>query len=492
MSEELRFLQTSSSLSTIWADVLEIIRPKIHPSNFEKWFLPLHCEGFKDDCLLLRAPNRYIKEWVEDNFIGSILDAFESTGHRPYRIRIILDEKCILERKNLNKSLSLSTSSPLSKQGDSPSTKGVSHQMSSPGGGLNSPNGPHNPPTPSSPNNPKLNDKYTFDSFVVGPSNQLAQAASRAVSEFPARKYNPLFIYGGVGLGKTHLLSAIGHEVLRKNPSWNVHFITSERFMVEYINHIKTNRIEAFRKKYRYDCDILLIDDIQFIAGKDRTQEEFFHTFNVLYENRRQIVLTSDQFPHEIPGLEDRLRNRFQWGLIADIQSPELETRKAILMRKAEEDGIFLPDDVAHYLASNIKTNVRELEGALIRLAAFSNLHRREITIEFAEKTLHNIIERTEASLSADLIIKKVAHHFDLKVSDIKGKRRHRSVSYPRQIAMFLTRELTSGSYPEIGSKFGGKDHTTVMSAVKKIRKLEKEDPPTRSAIKSLKRKLQH
>lgn len=489
MSEQSRFLQPTSSLSSIWADVLEIIRPKIHPSNFDKWFLPLQCEGFEDDCLLLRAPNRYIKEWVEDNFIGFILDAFESTGHRPYRIRISLDEKYILERKNQKKTLSFNT--PSSVEGKDPSIEGGPHQMASRGGGLKSPNSPHNPPSPSSPNNPKLNDKYTFDSFVVGPSNQLAQAASRAVSEFPAKKYNPLFIYGGVGLGKTHLLSAIGHEVLKKNPTWNIHYITSERFMVEYINHIKTNRIEGFRKKYRYDCDILLIDDIQFIAGKDRTQEEFFHTFNVLYENRRQIVLTSDQFPHEIPGLEDRLRNRFQWGLIADIQSPELETRKAILMRKAEEDGIFLPEDVSHYLASNIKTNVRELEGALIRLAAFSNLHRREITIEFAEKTLHNIIERTESPLSADLIIKKVAHHFDVKVSDIKGKRRHRSISYPRQIAMYLTRELTSSSYPEIGSKFGGKDHTTVMSAVKKIRKLEKEDPPTRSAIKSLKRKLQ-
>jgi len=488
MSESPSFFPNHITTADLWHRVLEIIRPKIKRSNFEKWFLPLRFINYEDDIVLLEAPNRYIKEWVQDNFIGVILDSFERAGNRPYSIRIQLSEKVLPLSDNASvSSPTIKTIKKIEKNSNKEILSVSSSEINS-NSGVDSHH--KTPPTPNSPSNPKINDKYTFDSFVVGPSNQLAEAASRAVSNYPAKKYNPLFIYGGVGLGKTHLLSAIGNQVKKLYPSWNIQFITSERFMVEYVNHIRNNKIESFRKKYRYDCDILLIDDIQFIAGKDRTQEEFFHTFNVLYENKRQIVLTSDQFPHEIPGLEDRLRNRFQWGLIADIQSPEMETRIAILKKKAIADNINLPGDVAEFLASNIKTNVRELEGALIRLAALSTLHKKVITIEFAEKTLENIMEKPDVTLSTDIIIKKVASHFEIKVSDIKGKRRHKSVAYPRQIAMYLTRELTALSYPEIGSKFGGKDHTTVMSAVKKINRLEREDPPTRSNIKALKRKI--
>ncbi len=480
MSDALYFTQPPSSLEDLWKNVLEIIRPKINPSNFEKWFLPLRCIDIKDNNVILEAPNRYIKEWVQDNFLNVILNSFETAGQKPYRIKISLSDKTNSD-----------SYSPICNSSEEKNVFGENNSVSSNDNNPEMDSYKKIPPVPGSPNKPKINDKYTFDSFVVGPSNQLAEAASRAVSKYPSKKYNPLFIYGGVGLGKTHLLSAIGNQVFCENPSWNIQFITSERFMVEYINHIKSNKIERFRKKYRHDCDILLVDDIQFIAGKDRTQEEFFHTFNVLFENRRQIVLTSDQFPHEIPGLEDRLRNRFQWGLIADIQSPEFETRVEIIKKKAQDDNILLQDNVAHFLASNIKTNVRELEGALIRLSALSNLHKKEITIEFAEKTLRNVIDRSDFVLSADVIIKKVADHFDVKTEEIKGKKRHKSIAYPRQIAMYLTRELTSQSFPEIGSLFGGKDHTTVMSAVKKMKNLEKEDPNTRSIVSILRRKLQ-
>jgi chromosomal replication initiator protein len=488
MPELISSISAEQGLQRIWEAALDIIRPRVNPSNFEKWFRPLTCLGVDDDCLILEAPNRYIKEWFEANFTGAILDALEKVGSRPYRIRIQIPRQEEVKSKPSTGSKSsdrcarISASNARSASDDQPEAGEPSFSST------------RRPPSPpGAPDQPGLAHRYTFENFVVGPSNQLAEAASRAVADHPARKYNPLFIYGGVGLGKTHLLSAIGHEVAHTRPTWNVVYVTSERFVVEYINDIRTNRIDQFRKKYRHNCDILLIDDIQFIAGKDRTQEEFFHTFNALYEAGRQIVVTSDQFPHEIPGLEDRLRNRFQWGLIADIQSPELETRIAILHKKAESEGIDLPDDVAHYLASHVKTNIRELEGALIRLDAFADLQGRptsEITIEFARSTLQHLIERPDVPLSAERIQDEVASHFDVKVNDLKGKRRHRSISYPRQIAMYLCRDLTNQSYPEIGNKFGGKDHTTVMAAFKKIKRLADRDPATRSAIDTLKSKL--
>jgi chromosomal replication initiator protein len=337
---------------------------------------------------------------------------------------------------------------------------------------------------------PGLLVKYQFDSFVVGPSNQLAHAASRAAAEFPAGKYNPLFIYGGVGLGKTHLIHAIGHAIRTAKPSWTICYLKAESFMNEYITSVRSNRIDEFRKRYREHCDVLLMDDIQFLAGKDRTQEEFFHTFNSLFESHRQIVVTADKYPHEIPDLEDRIRSRFQWGLIADIQPPELETRIAILEKKAEVDKIELPKDVTIYLATHIKSNVRELEGLLIRIAAFASLQAQPITIEFAKETLKNFLVQSSNSLTVEAVQKEVANHYNVKLADLKSHHRHQAVARPRQIAMYLARKLVKASYPELGSKFGGKDHTTVLSACRKIEKLVQEDPKTRHAVEELERRL--
>lgn len=333
-----------------------------------------------------------------------------------------------------------------------------------------------------------LNEHYTFERFVVGSNNRLAHAASRAVAENPAHAYNPLFLYGGVGLGKTHLLHALGHEA--QSRGLTVLYVSSEWFTNDLINAIREQKTEEFRAKYRHN-DVLLVDDIQFIAGKDRTQDEFFHTFNSLYDSHRQIVVTSDKYPHQIPDLEERLRTRFQWGLIADIQQPELETRLAILKKKAEVEQISLKDDVALYLATNIKSNVRELEGSLIRLAAFASLSGAEITVEFAKESLKQFLSQSTTSLTIETIQKEVAAYHNVKVSDLKSAKRHKNVARPRQIAMFLCRKLTGSSFPEIGQRFGGKDHSTVISACRKIEQLMEHDLSVRTVVETLERQLQ-
>jgi chromosomal replication initiator protein len=337
---------------------------------------------------------------------------------------------------------------------------------------------------------PDLLAKYQFDSFVVGPSNQLAAAASRAVADNPASKNNPLFIYGGVGLGKTHLLHAIGQQIQAQHPSWRILYLKTETFMNEFIYQVRNNRIEEFRNKYRDHTDVLLMDDIQYLGGKERTQDEFFHTFNALFESHRQIVVTADKYPHEIPDLEERIRSRFQWGLIADIQPPELETRIAILAKKAEYDKIDLPDEVAHYLAAHIKSNVRELEGLLIRVAAFASLQQRLITIEFVQETLKNFLSQSAAHLTVEAVLKEVANYFNVKIADLKGSSRLASVTRPRQIAMYLSRKLCKASFPELGQKFGGKDHTTVMSACRRVEALLVQDVKTRSMVLEIERHL--
>jgi chromosomal replication initiator protein len=345
-------------------------------------------------------------------------------------------------------------------------------------------------PREKSDGSPDLLGKYSFDAFVVGPSNQLAHAASRAVAEVPAGKYNPLFIYGGVGLGKTHLVHAIGHRLRAMHPTWRVVYIKTEAFINEFITCIRNGKIDEFRQKYRERCDALLMDDIQFLAGKDRTQEEFFHTFNQLFETHKQIVLTADKYPHEIPDLEDRLRSRFQNGLIADIQPPELETRIAILRKKADSDDIALPDEVAMFLATNIKSNVRELEGLLLRVAAFASLQEQPITIEFARETLKNFLTQAAHSLTVEAVQKEVASYFNVKLADLKSPKRHQAIARPRQIAMYLARKLCKASYPELGQRFGGKDHTTVLSACRKIDQLVQTDPKTRHLVEELERHL--
>ena len=316
-------------------------------------------------------------------------------------------------------------------------------------------------------NSAPINPRYTFDAFVAGPSNQLAHAASEASARTYPPKYNPLFICGGVGLGKTHLLHAIAHEVKQQRDA-AVLYISGERFMNEYIYAIRNNAMHEFRRRYREGCDVLLVDDVQFLAGKDGTQEEFFHTFNALHETHRQIVLTADRKPHEIPDIADRLRSRFSWGLLADVEPPELEVRIAILRKKAMAESIRLPDDVAFYIAEAIKSNVRELEGALIRLAASSSLTRSEITLDFARTTLEGALNRRRELLDTDAVMKCVARYYRVKVSDLKSPRRHKAIAGPRSVAMYLARTHTSSSYPELGRAFGGRHHTTVLSAVDK------------------------
>jgi chromosomal replication initiator protein len=320
-----------------------------------------------------------------------------------------------------------------------------------------------------------LNERYTFDTFIVGPSNQFAHAACRAVAEAPSRSYNPLFIYGGVGLGKTHLMHAIGRYVLQHDPSLKLTYISSERFMNEMINAIRYERILDFREAYR-NVDILLVDDIQFLAGKESTQTEFFHTFNALYDAQKQIVLSSDRPPHEIPQLEERLRSRFEWGLIADIQPPDLETKVAILKRKAEAEAVPLPDDVAMFIAGRIKSNIRELEGSLIRLIAYASLTGRDISLELTQEVLRDVIDLDKRAITIESIQKYVADYYQLKVHELKSRNNSKSIALPRQVAMYLCKHLTTASLPEIGRSFGGKHHSTVLHSIRKVQLLRKRE----------------
>jgi chromosomal replication initiator protein len=330
-------------------------------------------------------------------------------------------------------------------------------------------------PEPIAANLPGLNPRYTFDSFIVGSSNQFAHAASRAVAELPSRSYNPLFIYGGVGLGKTHLMHAVGQYVLLHDRSVKLTYISSERFMNEMINAVRYDRVLDFRERYR-SVDVLLVDDIQFLAGKEGTQTEFFHTFNALYDSQKQIVLSSDRPPHEIPALEERLRSRFEWGLIADIQSPDLETKVAILKKKAETEAVPLPDNVAIYIAGKIKSNIRELEGSLIRLIAYASLTGQEITLPLAQEVLKNILDHDEKAVTIEIIQKFIADYYNLKLADLKSRNNSKSVARPRQIAMYLCKSLTHASLPEIGRSFGGKHHSTVIHSIRKVEVLRRKD----------------
>lgn len=331
-----------------------------------------------------------------------------------------------------------------------------------------------------------LNPKYTFEKFVVGSCNQFAHAAAKATAEAPGTSYNPLFIYGGVGLGKTHLMHAIGHAIKARSPGMKVSYITSERFMNELINAIRFNKTPAFRDKYR-SIDVLLMDDVQFMAGKERTQEEFFHTFNTLHNGQKQIIVTSDCPPREIPTLEERLHSRFEWGLIADLEPPDLETKVAILKRKADMDGIELTDEIAIYIAGRVKTNVRELEGSLVRLLAIASMRGMTISKSLAQESMKNILDAERpAGLTMDAIAREVAAHYNLSIEEMKSKNNSRSIAGPRQVAMYLCKRLTRHSFPEIGREFGGKHHTTVMHSVEKITALEKDDRNFHKEIKEL------
>jgi len=430
----------------IWDVVLARLETKMNKHSYYTWFKPtsfLQDDGVE---LQVRVPNALFRDWLHKHYGGLMAEALTEVGEPNRRLEFIPADK---------------VPAP-----DAPPLIPVANVELPP------------VPTPTT----GLNPRYRFESFVVGPSNQFAHAASRAVAESPSRSYNPLFIYGGVGLGKTHLMHAIGHYVLKQAPATKLTYISSERFMNEMINAVRFERILEFRERYR-DVDILLVDDIQFLAGKEGTQTEFFHTFNALYDAAKQIVISSDCPPHDIPQLEERLRSRFEWGLIADIQPPDLETKVAILKKKAEAEAVPLPDNVAIYIAGKIKSNIRELEGSLIRLVAYASLKRVEISVALAQDVLRDILNNDERAVTVEIIQKFVADYYQLKVTELKSRNNSKSVAMPRQIAMYLCKTLTSASLPEIGRAFGGKHHSTVIHSIKKVEHLRKKDTDFHSLI---------
>lgn len=455
-------MTVDTSMSKLWEDALTQLELNLSSQHFSTWIKPLKFVKIEQDMVYLEVPNRFVLDWVKENYSKLIQ-------------KILVDLSAVNYRLQFNVSGQAKDGLPKAGQTIDPPVNAVKSQekviRNTHAADIN------------------LNRKYTFDEFVSGSSNQFAYAAAMAVANNPATTYNPLFIYGGVGLGKTHLVNAIGNSILKKSPQMRICYYTSEKFMNELINSLRYNRMDEFRNKFR-SMDILLIDDIQFIAGKERTQEEFFHTFNALYESHKQIIVTSDKFPKDIPGLEERLRSRFEWGLIADIQPPDVETKLAILKMKAEQNNIKLPEEVALFLANSICNNVRELEGYLIRIGAYASLTSTAVTLEMARDVLKDILIERNRELSVEEILKKVSSHFNIKISDIKSAKRLKAVVLPRQIAMYLSRQLTSSSYPEIGERFGGKDHSTIIHAIRKIEKLMENDFQIRSTIESLKNEL--
>lgn len=447
-------------MSKLWEDTLTQLELNLSPQHFSTWIKPLKFVKIEQDVVYLEVPNRFVLDWVKDNYSKLIKKILSELSAVTYRLQFSIDGKANNNLPKRDNSVETTTEKVIKKETNKLHPAEIN-----------------------------LNSKYTFEEFVSGSSNQFAYAAAMAVANNPATTYNPLFIYGGVGLGKTHLVNAIGNEILKKSPQMRICYYTSEKFMNELINSLRYNRMDEFRNKFR-SMDVILIDDIQFIAGKERTQEEFFHTFNALYESHKQIIVTSDKFPKEIPGLEERLRSRFEWGLIADIQPPDVETKLAILKMKADQNSIKLPEDVALFLANSICNNVRELEGYLIRIGAYASLTAIPVSLNMAKDVLKDILIERNKELSVEEILKKVSSHFNIKISDIKSPKRLKAVVLPRQIAMYLSRQLTSSSYPEIGDRFGGKDHSTIIHAIRKIEKLREEDFQLSSTIENLKKEL--
>jgi chromosomal replication initiator protein len=445
------------NLADLWDSVLKNLEQKISKPSFDTWLKYTEAHALQGETLIVAAPNEFARDWLEGhytNLISGLL--YDIIGEN-------LDVKFIIPPE---------TEEEMGKPPEKPSAV-------------------QEIPVKESYQN-MLNPKYTFDTFVIGAGNRFAHAASLAVAEAPAKAYNPLFIYGGVGLGKTHLLHAIGHYVLEHNPTAKVVYLSSEKFTNEFINSIRDNKADDFRNKYR-NVDVLLIDDIQFLAGKEQTQEEFFHTFNTLHEERKQIIISSDRPPKEIPTLEDRLRSRFEWGLITDITPPDLETRIAILRKKAKADGLDIPNEAMLYIANQIDTNIRELEGALIRVVAYSSLNNKDINADLAAEALKDIIPSSKPKMITVLDIQKaVGAEFNVKLEDFKAKKRTKSIAFPRQIAMFLARELTDLSLPKIGDEFGGRDHTTVIHAYDKISKMLETDSDLQSIIQNLKQTIKN
>jgi chromosomal replication initiator protein len=469
-------------MDDLWERALQDLKGKLSSENFETWLAPLSVDRIDDATLTLRVPNKFYADWLQTHYLDLVRDALRVSG-APNELRVDFTVSEVA-RPRVNQRPSELPPAPVAVPAARPTSQTPSQGIPAAANSAGS-TGPY--ATPGS----GLNPRYTFDNFVVGPSNQLAHAAAVAAASSRQKRYNPLFIYGGVGLGKTHLVNAVGHRALADNPNLRVLFVSAERFTNEFIWALQNHRINEFRERYRNGCDVLLMDDIQFLAGREQTQEEFFHTFNSLYHADRQIVVTSDVYPQQIPEMEERLISRFQWGLVADIQAPELDTRIAILRAKAEQEHITLSDDVALFVAQVVKSNVRELEGTLLRLAVKAELAGRNIDIEFAKEALRGVLPKTETATTVEDIQRAVCDYYSIRLADLKSHRRHRAVSFPRMVAMYLCRQRLGTSFPELGDRFGGKDHTTVMSAVRKIDGLIKsEDPAVVNAVEAIERKL--
>jgi chromosomal replication initiator protein len=444
-----------------WLRVLDALEKKINRHSYDTWLKPTKYSHSTGPILFVRVPTAEFRH-VGDKYADLIQEALDNLGGEFQEVKFVTPE-------------------------DDPASTPVRHD-----GGLSA--RPLAPPNVSQARfdwdgAAQLNQRYTFDAFVIGSANQFAHAACQAVAERPSKAYNPLFLYGGVGMGKTHLMQAIGHEIKRRQPQSAICYVSSEKFTNEMINSLRYDKMISFRDKFR-NVDVLLVDDIQFLAQKERTQEEFFHTFNALHESMKQIVIASDRPPKELAEIEDRLRSRFEWGLIADIQPPDLETKVAILQKKAEQEKVILPTDVALYIASNIRSNVRELEGALIRLVAHSSLIGAEITLPYTQQVLKNFIDSQARKVTIESIQKAVAEQFGLRLVEIKAKNNSRAIVYPRQIAMYLAKHLTEASLPEIGRQFGGKHHTTVLHSVDKIDGSRKTDKDLNRLINKMTEQL--
>jgi len=431
----------------LWDKILLHTERRVNPHSFATWFRPTRMERLEEDRIVVRVPTRLFCKRLTETY-GQLLQAVITEIGKP---QLQLE---FVSADSEPAAIAAAVSTSQTKL----DFDAVTHQ---------------------------LNPRYTFDSFIVGASNQFAHAAAVAVAEQPSKSYNPLFLYGGVGLGKTHLMQAIGHALKRRNPALRLTYISAEKFTNEVISSIRFERMAAFRDRFR-NMDVLMVDDIQFIATRERTQEEFFHTFNALYDQQKQIVISSDCPPKEISSIEERLRSRFEWGLIADIQPPDLETKIAILQKKAESERTQVPDDVAEYIARSIKSNIRELEGALIRLMAYASLTGAELNLATAQQVLKNIIETQEKKVTIEQIQKRVSEVFGLRAQDLKMRSNYKVISYPRQVAMFIVKQLTSASLPEIGRQFGGKHHTTVLHSINKIQGLRQSDKDLNKIINRL------
>ncbi len=427
-----------------WDRILHHVERRVNPHSFNTWFRPTRLESADEGRIVVRVPTRLFRKRLTETYGQILQGVLVEVGLENTRIEYICVEQDAAEGVP-------STQARLDFDS-------VSHQ---------------------------LNPRYTFETFIVGASNQFAHAAAQAVAEQPSKSYNPLFLYGGVGLGKTHLMQAIGHSIKKRNPAIRLTYVSAEKFTNEVIASLRFDRMSSFRDRFR-SMDVLMVDDIQFIATRERTQEEFFHTFNALYDQQKQIVISSDCPPKEISAIEERLRSRFEWGLIADIQPPDLETKIAILQKKAENERVRLADDVAEYIARSIKSNIRELEGALIRLIAFASLTGADVNLATAQQVLKNIIEIQEKKVTIEQIQKRVGEHFGLRAQDLKIRSNSKVIAFPRQVAMFLVKQLTSASLPEIGRQFGGKHHTTVLHSIHKIETLRRADKDLNKTINRL------